>query len=177
MIEISIYHEDVAENNIKIPVYNFKSIYRVNIIGGESGTGKTRMFSCLEMALANQDDWSVVCNKPIVLVNNISNIENQFANASETIFICDEDITNALLKRRLSELVNKSKNYFIFIDRAMEAFIDTNAKALFKIKNTNKIYEGIEINEIVQYIDLRSTNNEINHNKFECLRAFSTIYD
>ena len=91
------------------------------------------------------------------------------ANTSKTILICDEDITNALLKRRLSELVNKSKNYFIFIDRAMEAFIDTNAKALFQIKNTNKIYEGIEVNEIVQYIDLRNIDNEINSTEFELI--------
>ena len=147
MLEISIYHEDVRENNIKIPVYEFKSIFKVNIIGGESGTGKTLMFSSLEMALSNQDDWSVQCNKPIVLINNINDIEAQLLNKSETVFICDENITHVLLKNKLSELVSKSKNYFIFIDRTMHAFIDTNVRAMFEIQNTNKNI-GIYYNQI-----------------------------
>lgn len=167
MIEISIYNEDVTDNGKPIPIYEFKSIYKVNIIGGESGTGKTRMFRCLEMALVNQDGWSVTSKKKIVLINNIINIEEQLENTKETIFICDEDVTHALLKNNLSGLINKSENYFIFIDRAMEAFIDTNVRALFEIKNTNQIYANIQIYEIVQSVNIKSITQQIDSKDYE----------
>ena len=51
----------------------------------------------------------------------------------------------------------------------MEAFVDTNVKALFEIKNTNKIYEGIEINEIVPYIKLNRVNSNIEYSEFEMI--------
>lgn len=34
MIEINIYNSDVNENGTNIPVYSFKSIYKINVIGG-----------------------------------------------------------------------------------------------------------------------------------------------
>lgn len=167
MIEISIYNEDVVDNGNLIPVYEFKSNYKVNIIGGESGTGKTRMFQCLGMALVNQDGWSVTSNKHIVLINNIINIEEQLKSTEETIFICDEDVTHMLLKRNLSKLVDNSKNYFVLIDRAMEAFIDTNVKALFEIKGTDRVFEGIEINKIVQSVNIKSITGAIDSREYE----------
>lgn len=159
MINLSIYNDDVEDSGTLIPVFEFSSIYRINIIGGDSGTGKTRMFNCLEMALINQDGWSVQCNKPIVLINNVINIADQLKQSTETIFICDEDITHLLLKMNLSALVNKSKNYFIFIDRSLESFIDTNAKAIFQLNQTKRVYSGIEIMNIKQYIELGNTNS------------------
>lgn len=166
MIKISVYNKDVTSNGKPLSIYEFESMYKINIIGGESGTGKTYMFQCIEMALIHQDEWYLESNKEIVVINNVNNIEEQLETQKDKIFICDEDVTHVLLKMNLSKIIAKSKNYFIFIDRSLESFIDTNAKAIFKCIRTGEIIGGIEIRKIQCEVDTIEISN-VDSDEFE----------
>lgn len=167
MIELSLYNKAVTEDGIEIPVYRFESCYRINIIGGDSGTGKTLFYSNILKALANQDEWRYNCNKQILIVTDISNFKSMLKDKTECLIICDEDMTQSLFKNNMAEYIAKSKNYFLLMDRATTSKIDTNIRALFEMhKIKGKIYESIELYSIEPYIRLEDITTKANFDDF-----------
>lgn len=166
MIELTLFNDEVEENNKQLPVYEFKSPYKINIIGGNSGTGKTLFYSNIEKALTGTDGWDYKCNCEIVLVNNLSTLRTELSNRTNAVVICDEDIVQSIFDKELNDILVKSKNYFILISRALETKIDTNVRALYTMNKLDSIdYNGIERYSIQQLINLKSIN-EFNANVY-----------
>jgi hypothetical protein len=145
MLELRVYNDDVVENGMEVPVYELNSIYRVNIIGGNSGTGKTLFSNNLKLANNNIEGWRCECNKEIVFLDP-SNLK-RYDNDVDILFIWDEVISQKFFKEKVIKFIQKSKNYFIILDRSLEASIDNNIKALYIVKKLDKkVY-----NTVVRY--------------------------
>lgn len=132
MVTLELYNESYKINNEIEPVAVFNTFNKLNIITGDSGSGKSLFIENMILALRNIDDWYFECNKEVKVIT-LANIDIMFDKKyKENLFILDEDVSE-VIRSRLKDIKN-SNNYFVIIDRSLELKIDTNVKAVFTLK-------------------------------------------
>lgn len=149
MVKLQIFHDEVIDNGVQIPVYDFESCYKISILGGDSGTGKSMFYDILARALDNIDGWSIESNKEIYMFSTLNQLQNIIDHEKDKLIICDENEITLILKSKLVNKLYKSQNYFLLIARDLVARVETNVKALFEMKGTGRIYNGIEVFDII----------------------------
>ncbi|MCM1223888.1 MAG: hypothetical protein NC548_56490 [Lachnospiraceae bacterium] len=140
MITLNVYKDNVRDsNNDLYPIYNIQVFDRVSIILGDSGTGKTYLFNAINHALNGEDPWTYKCYNnldentdiPVYAVNSIAIFNGIIKNTTGSLIIIDEDTTEAIRKNNLVRDLQKSKNYFLLLDRQAVSKIDINVKSMF----------------------------------------------
>ena len=108
-----------------IIVYNNRLRYEleiernITVIKGNSGTGKTTLYTMLRDLLSTSRYTGIECNcrDKIKILDNNSDWRNELSINTEKIFISDEG-TEYITTQEFSESLNSSDNYFIFITRS-----------------------------------------------------------
>ena len=99
MIEISVYNSSVEKDNNVLPVYHMETYSKINIITGDSGSGKTLFVDNVLNAINRIDEWYLEATLNVVVINNIENI----GITHNSIVIIDEDLSVAILKNNMIE--------------------------------------------------------------------------
>ncbi len=155
MIEISVYNSSVEKDNNVLPVYHMKTYSKINIITGDSGSGKTLFVDNVLNAINRIDEWYLEATLNVVVINNIENI----GITHNSIVIIDEDLSVAILKNNMIGILQKSDNYFIICDRGTIGKLETNVNAVYEMVGTGEVIEGIEIYSINNYFKLNDASN------------------
>lgn len=153
MVKLELYNKLVVDKDKKyIPVNKFELIYKVNVVEGNSATGKTYFVDNLNRAKNESTLWSYKCNKEVIVCNNL----DDFVKALDTedkLIVADEDVVNLIRKNKYINKINNCKSYMLLFDRGAESVIETNVKALYKLETVD-IINGIKIYSTKQYLDL-----------------------
>lgn len=131
MVELKIYNREYNVDGIDEPVFSFKTCYNINVISGDSGTGKTQFITSVQNAIDNIDNWYLECNHKVAVVTGISQLDRLAED--EKLIIIDEDTVNAYRKNHNILDLRKYKKYFILLDRGVAGKSDININAIFKI--------------------------------------------
>ena len=108
-----------------ITVYNNRIRYEleiernITVIKGNSGTGKTTLYSMFRDLLSTNRYTGVKCNcrDKIKVLDNNSDWKRELSINTGKIFLSDED-TEYITTQEFAESLNSSDNYFIFITRS-----------------------------------------------------------
>ena len=108
-----------------IVVYNNRLRYEleiernITVIKGNSGTGKTTLYTMLRDLLSTSRYTGIECNcrDKIKILDNSSDWRNELSINTEKIFISDEG-TEYITTQEFADSLNSSDNYFIFITRS-----------------------------------------------------------
>ena len=116
--------------------FKVKLKYRINIVTGDSATGKSFLIDGFINAINNGGVWNYKCNKNVIVINTLNTAKALLSTNTETLFIMDENITDAIRsgKQDVSmKDIEKSRNYFLIFDRQSTLKIECNVKAVFKL--------------------------------------------
>lgn len=108
-----------------IVVYNNRLRYEleiernITVIKGNSGTGKTTLYTMLRDLLSTSRYTGIECNcrDKIKILDNSSDWRNELSINIEKIFIADEG-TEYITTQEFADSLHSSDNYFIFITRS-----------------------------------------------------------
>lgn len=164
MITLNIYKDNVRDDNGDLyPIYNIQIFDRISVVLGDSGTGKTYLFDAINHALNGEDPWTYNCFNnldtsikiDVYTVNSIAIFNNIIKNTTGALIIIDEDTTENIRKNNLVRTMQKSKNYFLLLDRQMVSKIDVNIKSMFVVEEcrykkhkTFKVKNAIEMHTV-----------------------------
>lgn len=165
MVTLKLLHEKAS-----IPVYEFELFNRINVILGNSGTGKTYLANGIDLAIQNRDPWSLECNKEVYVVNRITDLDNLF-NKNECLVVIDEDVTEDLRHTNKLKQIAESKNYYLILDRQSILKFDINVNALYQLTEKKDIKEPIKIYKLETYFDMRM---DFDNNSYSKIKNFVT---
>lgn len=108
-----------------IVIYNNRLRYEleiernITVIKGNSGTGKTTLYTMLRDLLSTSRYIGIECNcrDKIKILDNSSDWRNELSINTEKIFISDEG-TEYITTKEFVDSLHSSDNYFIFITRS-----------------------------------------------------------
>lgn len=127
----------VSKSYIDVPIYTIDLYCRINIVMGDSGSGKTYFFNSLNNAIEGINPWEYECNTEVLAISTISSFKDTVKNKTNALIVIDETTVQNIRKQGLMNLIIESKNYFILLDRQTTVKCETNIKALFEINSTN----------------------------------------
>ena len=62
MVTLNIYKDNVKDKKGNLyPIYNINIYDKINLVLGDSGTGKTYLFNGLVSAISNRNPWTYEC--------------------------------------------------------------------------------------------------------------------
>lgn len=177
MITLNLYREDVIDSNGEAyPICNINVYDKINLILGDSGSGKTYLFNGLRLAIDNREPWNYTCYNhlniniklKVYAVSNIETLILLLKSEINSVLVIDEDTTQEIRKRSMVGDLRKSNNYFILMDRQMEIKLDVNVKAMFKLKERK--YNKYKILDFKPFIELQKENiDDLNISKIRCM--------
>lgn len=170
--------------------FTFEIERNVNIIRGNSGTGKTTLIDMVVdyQAEGKASGVEVVCDKPCVAMSRLGqNWQNFLSGVSDSIVFIDEG-ERYVSSKAFAEFITKSDNYFVIATRNNLYNIPYSVDAVFEIKSSgkygelrqtynhfNKIYLN-EINKNIRFTDNKSVITEDSKSGYEFFDAVSEIY-
>ena len=165
MIMLKVYRKDLKDDNNKLyPVYDLSFYDKLNLVGGNSGSGKSYFANVLEDALNNTQPWTYECfnvlnpdeKVKVIVVKSLNEIDTLLTNNKDCVIVIDEDTTINLRKMNGLALVKKSQNYFILMDRQLEIKMDINVKAIFKFSEYG--YKRHKTYKLENYFNIREVD-------------------
>lgn len=149
MVTIKLFKEDTKISEISI--FN-----RLNIVVGDSGSGKTYFIDRVTDAINMVEPWRIISDKEVITIRDIQTLKLVLNSIKDNIIIIDEDITSLILTDgTLLSKLSSSKNYIIMLDRSLEARLNVNIKAVFHTK---------QIGGKVEFISEYKANKAMNIN-------------
>ncbi len=144
MITLRVYKDDFVDiDNNLYPVIEIQFFNKINIVLGNSGTGKSYFFSRLLLALNRSDPWSCTCidsfgnNIKVRAINSLDLFNDTINNMKDSVIVVDEDITESIQRDRIIDKLEKYNNYFILLDRDLDTKLDININASLIVKESN----------------------------------------
>lgn len=180
-------HLKLSKSYIETPIYTLSIYCRINIVMGDSGTGKTHFFNALSNAIEGINPWEYECNTEVIAISTISSFKEAIKNKQNTLIVIDETTIQNIRKQGLLNLIMESKNYFVLLDRQTTVKCETNIKALFEINSKNidgeRIFtfenviktedkSKVQFDDKIKYIVTEDTKEMLLCNKFESLNQF-----
>lgn len=151
--------------------FKVKLKYRINIVTGDSATGKSFLIDGFINAINNGGVWNYKCNKNVIVINTLNTAKALLSTNTETLFIMDENITDAIRsgKQDVSmKDIEKSRNYFLIFDRQSTLKIECNVKAVFKL--VRRVMNNSIEYRLESYFGLdKASKNNIDVNKYKYL--------
>ena len=170
MINLKLFNLEVKDDNDKeYPIYNIDMIDRVNIIIGLSGSGKTYLFDNLVSAETDEFSvWSYKCDVEIVLISElqVKDFKNIVRDNYGKLIIIDEDTVEDLRRSNKLDLIMKSKNYFLLLDRTSLVKNDVNINSVFELKSRK--YKKHRVFDTIKVFNL-SRNKQISLKYIVCV--------
>lgn len=182
-INISIYSRRIRYEMV------LNSSNKINIIRGNSGTGKTTLCGMLQRYNNGEPNVKLECSRECILANS-DNFYNKIMENEEAIIIMDEDDIVKLCSKRdernpLPNIIASANNYFVFITRRRYDWLPVDISAMYALnsvvtennKNKNiltRLYEAngvdnvdsIKIDKIVT--EDSKSGNIIMERHFDC---------
>lgn len=162
MVELKIYYSELSNKCGKeYPVYNINLIHKVNLIVGLSGSGKTFLFDKLtEIKMEPLSTWSLRCNVDIKLISetSIDYFENTVLNNCNCLIVIDEDVVDRLRREGRLKIIEKSKNYFLLLDRTSTIKISANVNSIYEL--TSRKVEGYRVFDLIPSLSRDSIKND-----------------
>lgn len=170
MVHINIFDKEVADDNGNLyPIFNMDIFNRINVVIGDSGAGKSHFFRSLQLALLGSDPWTYSCvsdQGEKLNIHAITSIDDYKLHISDvnSIIVIDEDVTEALRKNGNLDLMNKSRNYFILLDRQLQVKVETNIASILGMKSFS--YKGNKIYKAYTYFNMQGVS-DVDYNKYQ----------
>lgn len=166
MVKLSLYYEDVQKNGELLSVYEFNICYKITIVSGDSGTGKSYFVDRLLDATQEKNRaWTYKCDTKVIVIDSIEALKSVLKDNTNTVIVIDEDIVTSMLSSGLMGKVLKSKNYFLIFDRDLESSIETNVDALLKVEPTDEVYGSVQRRRVLSYLGCGTNRNMDKANK------------
>lgn len=171
MITLQIFRDGLVDNSNKpYPFFEIQTYNKLNIVLGDSGSGKTYFMTVLRSALNGEDPWSYKCvdstNREIRIatLTSVNDFNRTVGDDTVDLVVIDEDTTQALRKARILDSIDKINKYFILLDRGVKAKLYVNVNALYESEEV--IFKGEKIIRFVRAIKLNKENiTDSIHNK------------
>lgn len=171
MVDLKVYNSNIKDsNNI---IYDIQLVHKMNLVIGESSSGKSYLMSLIEsFNSGNSGDIVVSCNKKVEAVRSLSVLKDVISQNKDILIILDEDTVGAI--RRNNKIVSmkdlvKSPNYFLLLDRQSAVKMDCNVKAVYEFSRTGAV-GGINAYRAVHHFKLSDVNiDKIDTSKYRYL--------
>lgn len=160
--------------------YNFTLNRKYTIIKGDSGTGKTTLYSCVREAWLGSSTVKVACSRQCIPAIALAyNWEQNLLDVENSIIFIDEDL-NWVITEKFARVAKQSKNYFVIIHRKPLEQLPYSVKEVYKIVTQGKkhslepIYKTNQLHAAPDYImteDSRSGYQFFNRLFRNCVAA------
>ena len=161
MVTLRLYTDTITGTEV---TSNYMELYyKINIVTGDSGSGKTFFLSNLTKAINGVDFWHVDCNKDILIVHDLQ-IVDYIMNITDKLIIIDENEIDALNKRKLLSKLLQTHNYFLLLDRD-RLVSDINVNAVYELLEGSTI-EKVRTFELVKRFKLEHSKISFNSGMF-----------
>lgn len=168
MITINVYKDGVKnELGQDVPSFHLETFNKINIIAGSSGSGKSHFFSVLNMAILGAYPWRFTCNNSegekvkLIQINNITDLSLILNGYTNSVIVIDENITQLIKKNNDLGKLEKSKNYFILLDRDIRTRIQINVSAVLFAEEHSLKEEKIIVFKPIVKLNSQPINEDI----------------
>lgn len=174
MVKLEVFDETIEYNGKVYPMFSMEFYNHINVVLGDSGTGKSLFFNSIDSAIRGILPYTYSCknkgaNIEVKAVSSIDDLETAIQGFGKVVVI-DEDMVEEIRQSNKLGKLKGSNNYFILLDRQMKIKMDTNINALYVV-NRHPIGSKITYT-LDKYIDLYK--EEINLESIKNIKYFIT---